>query len=40
MTDQIMASDKLRLKNQLGALSKIDMLAVEDGIPVHLGMPR
>lgn len=40
MADQIMASDKRRLKNQLGALSKIDMLAVEDAILVHLGMPR
>lgn len=40
MADQIMASDKIRLKDQLGALSKIDMLAVEDAILVHLGMPR
>ncbi len=40
MVDQIMASDKRRLKNQLGALSKIDMLAVEDAILIHLGMPR
>ena len=30
MADQIMAADKGRLKNQLGALSKADMLAVED----------
>jgi mRNA interferase MazF len=40
MADQIMASDKARLKNQLGILSKTDMLAVEDVILVHLGMPR
>lgn len=40
MADQIMASDKSRLKNQLGALSKDDMLAVEDAILIHLGMPR
>ncbi|PTQ78213.1 hypothetical protein C8R21_1442 [Nitrosospira multiformis] len=32
MADQIIASDKVRLKNQLGALSKTDMLAVEDAI--------
>ncbi|MBN9124068.1 MAG: growth inhibitor PemK [Nitrosospira sp. 56-18] len=38
--DQIMASDKIRLKNRLGILSKIDMLAVEDAILIHLGMPR
>lgn len=40
MADQIMASDKARLKNQLGTLSKTDMLAVEDAILIHLGMPR
>ena len=40
MVDQIMASDKARLKNQLGTLSKNDMLAVEGTILVHLGMPR
>ena len=40
MTDQIMAADKLRLKNQLGTLSKADMLAVEDAIKVHLALPR
>jgi hypothetical protein len=40
MADQIMASDKARLKNQLGILSKTDMLAVEDAILVHLAMPR
>ena len=40
MADQIMASDQARLKNQLGTLSKTDMLAVEDAILIHLGMPR
>jgi len=40
MADQIMAADKSRLKNQLGALSKEDMLAVEDAIKVHLALPR
>lgn len=40
MADQIMASDKIRLKNRFGTLSKIDVLAVEDAILVHLGMPR
>lgn len=40
MADQIMASDKSRLKSLLGALSKTDMLAVEDAILVHLGMPK
>lgn len=40
MTDQIMAADKSRLKNQMGVLSKTDMRAVEDAILVHFGMPR
>ena len=40
MADQIMAADKSRLKSQLGNLSKADMLAVEDAIQVHLGMPK
>ena len=40
MADQIMAADKRRLKSQLGILSKADMLAVEDAIRIHLGMPR
>jgi len=40
MADQIMAADKMRLKGQLGALSKADMLAVEDAIKIHLGLPR
>lgn len=40
MADQIMAADKARLKSQLGKLLKTDMLAVEDAIKVHLGLPR
>src|SRR5260363_6683 len=39
MADQIMAADKARLKNQIGTLSKADMLAVEDAIKVHLALP-
>ncbi len=40
MADQIMAADKSRLKKQLCTLSKADMLAVENAILVHLGMPK
>lgn len=40
MADQIMAADKARLRDCLGALSKADMLAVEDAIKLHLGLPR
>ena len=40
MSDQIMAADKTRLKSLLGTLNKPDLLAVEDAINVHLGMPR
>jgi mRNA interferase MazF len=40
MVDQIMAADKSRLKSRLGMLSKPDILAVEDAIKVHLGLPR
>lgn len=40
MSDQIMAADKGRLKSRLGVLSKSDLLAVEDGIKVHLALPR
>lgn len=35
-----MAAEKTRLKSQMGALTKTDMLAVEDAILVHLGMPK
>ncbi len=40
MADQIMAADKSRLKTQLGELTKADMLAVEEAILIHLGMPK
>ncbi len=40
MADQIMAADKARLKSLLCTLSKVDMLAVEDAIKVHLALPR
>ncbi len=40
MADQIMAADKSRLKKQLGTLSKADMVAVENAILVHLGLPK
>lgn len=40
MADQIMAADKSRLKEQIGELSKADMLAVDDAIKIHLSLPR
>ena len=40
MADQIMAADKIRLKTQIGTLSKTDMLGVEQAILVHLGLPK
>ena len=40
MADQIMAADKSRLKNLLGAVSKIDMQSAEMAIRVHLGMAK
>jgi mRNA interferase MazF len=40
MADQIMAADKNRLKNQLGILTKPDMLALEEAILTHLGMRK
>jgi mRNA interferase MazF len=40
MADQIMAADKLRLKDRVGALSRSDMTEVEEAIKVHLGLPR
>ena len=40
MADQIMAADKARIKDRLEALSKPDLLAVEDAILLHLGLPR
>ncbi len=38
MADQIMASDKSRLKSQLGSLSRSDIAAVEDAIRLHLSI--
>lgn len=40
MADQIMAADKARLKSRLAALTKADMLAVEDAVRVHLGLAK
>lgn len=39
MADQIMAADKARLGTRIGALGREDMLAVEEAIKVHLGLP-
>lgn len=40
MADQIMSADKMHLKSRLGCLSKQDLLAVEDAIREHLGLPQ
>ena len=40
MADQIMAADKTRLKSRLGAISRADMVAVEDAISLHFGLRR
>ena len=40
MSDQLMAADKLRLKEKIATLSKSDMLEVEQAICVHLGLPK
>jgi mRNA interferase MazF len=40
MSDQLIAADKLRLKERLAILSKSDMLEVEQAICVHLGLPK
>jgi len=40
MSDQLIAADKLRLKEKLATLSKSDMLEVEQAICVHLGLPK
>ena len=39
MSDQVMAAEKLRLKDKLATLSKSDMLEVEKAICTHLGLP-
>ena len=38
MADQIMAADKSRLKSRLGALSMLDLHAVEAAIKQHLDL--
>jgi mRNA interferase MazF len=40
MVDQIMAADKTRLKDRVGALSRQVMADVEEAIKVHLGLPK
>ena len=39
MADQIMAADKLRLRDRMGALSREDMRSVEEAIKQHLALP-
>lgn len=39
MADQIMAADKARLGARIGTLSRADLLAVEEAVKVHLGLP-
>lgn len=38
LADQIMAADKKRLKSKIDTLSKMDMLAIEAAIRLHLGL--
>ena len=40
MADQIMTTDKVRLKSRIDALSKEDMLAVEHALRVQLALPK
>lgn len=40
MADQIMTADKARLKNQIGTLSKAEMVAVDNVIRVQLALPK
>ena len=40
MDDQIMTTDKVRLKSRIDALSKEDMLVVEHALQVQLALPR
>ena len=40
MADQLMATDKSRLKSSLGVLSRLEIQAVEDAVGLHLGMKR
>jgi mRNA interferase MazF len=40
MVDQMMTASKQRLKNRMGVLTRAELLAIEDVIKVHLGLPR
>ncbi len=40
MADQIMAADKVRLKDRIALASRGDLQAVEEAIKVHLGLPK
>ncbi len=40
MADQIMTASKQRLKSKLGALSRADMMAVENAVLMQVGMRR
>lgn len=40
MVDQMMTAAKQRLKTRMGILTRAELLAIEDAIKVHLGLPR
>ena len=40
MADQIMAADKLRLKERLGAVTAAEMESLDAAIMLHLGLSR
>lgn len=40
MADQIMASDKSRLKSRLGAVTAAEMEALDSAMMLHLGLAR
>ena len=40
MVDQMMTAAKQRLKNRMGIVTRAELLAIEDVIKVHLGLPR
>ena len=40
MADQIVTASKQRLKSKLGALSRADMIAVENAVFMQMGMRR
>lgn len=39
MADQLMTTDKVRLKSKIDALSKVDLQAVDLALSVQLGLP-